>query len=56
MRAIQPDAGKAGDYPWLAAFCKQLRQEDLSPATLRGYRSDLQLFLPSIWKASAGRS
>jgi len=50
LRAIQPDAGKPGEHPWLAAFVKQLRQEDLSPATLRGYRSDLELFLR--WHAS----
>jgi site-specific recombinase XerD len=50
LRAIQPAAGQAGDHPWLAAFLKHLRQEDLSPATVRGYRSDLQVFLR--WHAS----
>ena len=45
MRAIQRAAQKPGDHPWLAGFLKQLRREDLSPMTVRGYQSDLQLFL-----------
>jgi integrase/recombinase XerC len=45
LRAIQPTARKAGDHPWLAGFLKQLRREDLSPMTVRGYQSDLRLFL-----------
>jgi len=36
---------EAVDHPWLAGFLKQLRQEDLSPMTVRGYESDLQSFL-----------
>jgi site-specific recombinase XerD len=45
LRAIQPAAQKTGDHPWLAGFLTQLRREDLSPMTVRGYQSDLQLFL-----------
>jgi len=45
LRAIQPAAYPPGDHPWLAGFLKQLRREDLSPITVRGYHSDLQLFL-----------
>jgi hypothetical protein len=50
LRAIQPAAGKAGDHPWLAGFLKQLRREDLSPVTVRGYQSDVRLFFR--WYAS----
>src|SRR6516165_2791613 len=45
LRAIQPAARNPGDHPWIAGFLKQLRREDLSPMTVRGYRSDLQLFV-----------
>jgi site-specific recombinase XerD len=45
LRAIQPLAEKPVDHPWLAGFLKQLRREDLSPMTVRGYQSDLQSFL-----------
>jgi site-specific recombinase XerD len=45
LRAIQPLAEKPVDHPWLAGSLKQLRQEDLSPMTVRGYESDLQSFL-----------
>ena len=45
LRTIQPTRKKPGDHPWLAGFLKQLCREDLSPMTVRGYHSDLQLFL-----------
>jgi site-specific recombinase XerD len=45
LRAIQPAAQKPGDHPWLAGLLRQLRREDLSPMTVRGYQSDLQGFL-----------
>jgi len=50
LRAIQPATRNPGDHAWLVAFLKQLRREDLSPMTVRGYQSDLQLFLR--WYAS----
>ena len=58
LRAIQPAAKKAGDHPWLVGFLLQLRREDLSPLTVRGYRNDLQLFVrwyesPALEKLTA---
>lgn len=50
MRAIQPTTRQLGDHLWLIGFLKQLRREDLSPMTVRGYQSDLRLFLR--WYAS----
>lgn len=45
MREIQPGSGKAGDHAWLQEFSRALAREDLSTATVRGYRQDLDLFL-----------
>jgi integrase/recombinase XerC len=58
LRAIQPAARQPGDHAWLAGFLKQLRREDLSPMTVRGYQSDLRLFLrwyesPALEKLTA---
>jgi site-specific recombinase XerD len=58
LRTIQPADRKPGEHPWLTGFLKQLRREDLSPLTARGYRSDLRLFLrwyesPALEKLTA---
>src|SRR3954465_13257974 len=58
LRAIQPVDRKPGEHPWLTGFLKQLRREDLSPLTARGYQSDLRLFLrwyesPALEKLTA---
>ena len=48
LRAIQAAPGtlpSANDPSWLARFLASLAREDLSPATLRGYRYDLRHFL-----------
>lgn len=48
MRAIQARSGtppEPGDPSWLTRFLASLAREDLSPATLRGYRYDLRHFL-----------
>jgi hypothetical protein len=48
LRAIQarPETPpEPGDPSWLACFLASLAREDLSPATLRGYRYDLRHFL-----------
>jgi site-specific recombinase XerD len=48
LRAIQAAPGAlppANDPSWLARFLASLAREDLSPATLRGYRYDLRHFL-----------
>ena len=50
LRTIHPATRNPADHAWLAAFLKQLRREDLSPMTVRGYQSDLRLFLR--WYAS----
>jgi hypothetical protein len=34
-----------GDHKWIAAFLKALAREDIAPVTVRGYRSDLGLFV-----------
>jgi hypothetical protein len=48
LRAIQavPAAPpEVSDPSWLVQFLASLAREDLSPATLRGYRYDLSHFL-----------
>jgi site-specific recombinase XerD len=48
LRAIQARSGtppEPGDPSWLTRFLASLAREDLSPATLRGYRYDLRHFL-----------
>ncbi len=45
MRAIQTSAANADGSDWMAAFLASLARDDLAPATLRGYRYDLQHFL-----------
>jgi site-specific recombinase XerD len=44
LRTTQPAERKSPDR-WLADFVGRLRREDLAPATVRGYRYDLQQFL-----------
>jgi integrase/recombinase XerC len=58
LRTIQSDVRKPGEHPWLIAFLKQLGREDLSAMTVRGYQSDLLLFLrwyksPALEKLTA---
>jgi site-specific recombinase XerD len=58
LRAIQTAARQPGEHAWLAGLLKQLRREDLSPMTVRGYQSDLRLFLrwydsPALEKLTA---
>jgi hypothetical protein len=36
---------KSGAYDWVTAFLKALAREDLAAVTVRGYRSDLGLFI-----------
>lgn len=48
MRAIQAVAANrppASDPAWMTSFLESLAREDLSPATVRGYRYDLRHFL-----------
>lgn len=52
MRAIQARPGtppELSDPSWLVRFLASLAREDLSPATLRGYRYDLRHFLRWHW-------
>ena len=56
LRTTQPAERKSPDR-WLADFVGRLRRDDLAPATVRGYRYDLEQFLRwfSQAKASASR-
>jgi integrase/recombinase XerC len=56
LRTTQPAERKFSDR-WLADFVGRLRRDDLAPATVRGYRYDLEQFLRwfSQAKASASR-
>jgi site-specific recombinase XerD len=36
---------KSGAHDWVTAFLKVLAREDLAAVTVRGYRSDLRLFI-----------
>lgn len=54
---IQP--AEQGNHPWLIEFLQELRRQKVAAVTLRGYRSDLGLFLrwhdsPSLEKLTAG--
>jgi site-specific recombinase XerD len=44
LRTIQRAGPNSADR-WLADFLGQLQRDDLAPATVRGYRYDLRLFL-----------
>lgn len=44
LRTTQPAERKSPER-WLADFAGSLRRDDLAPATVRGYRYDLQQFL-----------
>ena len=53
MRAIhssQTNRPRSDDPAWLKSFLNSLSRENLSPATLRGYRYDLHLFLD--WRST----
>ena len=53
LRAIQSSRAtrpQSDDPAWLKSFLHSLSHEDLSPATLRGYRYDLYLFLD--WRSA----
>ena len=56
LRTTQPAERKSPDR-WLADFVGRLRRDDLAPATVRGYRYDLEQFLRwfSQAKGSASR-
>jgi site-specific recombinase XerD len=45
LREIQRPPAKSGYHPWIASFLKALAREDIAPVTVRGYRSDLGLFV-----------
>jgi site-specific recombinase XerD len=45
LRAIQATEVIAGEPGWMPPFLASLAKDDLSPATLRGYRYDLRHFL-----------
>ena len=45
LRAIQAAEAIAGEPGWMAPFLASLARDDLSAATLRGYRYDLRHFL-----------
>jgi integrase/recombinase XerC len=45
LRAIQTPEANGAEPPWMKAFLASLAKDDLAPATLRGYRYDLQHFL-----------
>ena len=55
MRTTQPAERKSPDR-WLADFVGRLRRDDLAPATVRGYRYDLQQFLRWFSQAKGSSS
>jgi hypothetical protein len=55
LRTTQPAERKSRDR-WFADFVGRLRRDDLAPATVRGYRYDLQQFLRWFSRAKGSSS
>jgi hypothetical protein len=55
LRTTQPAERKSPDR-WLADFVGRLRRDDLAPATVRGYRYDLERFLRWFSQAKGAAS
>jgi site-specific recombinase XerD len=55
LRTTPPAERKSPDR-WLADFVSRLRRDDLAPATVRGYRYDLQYFLRWFSQAKGSSS